>query len=102
MSVGLVLASILSMSLAFASPVPVDTPSMVASYEVSVDKETNIVAFNVTDLSAHVAYAAKQLPDKPKSTVVYTDGLFTANLKAGAFIGATHTTEVGWRTYSLV
>jgi hypothetical protein len=102
MSVGLVIASILLMSVAFANPVPVDNPSTVASYEVSVDKDSNIAAFNVADLSTHVAYTAKQLPDKPKSTVVYTDGLFTANLEAGAFINASHTTEVGWRRYSLV
>jgi hypothetical protein len=104
MSVGLVIASILLMSVAFASPVPVDSPSMVASYEVSVDKDSNIAAFNVADLSTHVAYTAKQLPDKPKSTVVYTDGLFNPSTHSdtGSFINAKHTEEVGWRTYQLV
>jgi hypothetical protein len=102
MSVGLAILSTLLMSVAFANPVPVDNPSTVASYEVGVDKDSKIAVFNVAEPSAHVAYTTKRLPDKPKSTVVYTDGLFTANLEAGAFINASHTKEVGWRTYSLV
>ena len=90
-----------------------DNPSVSVTSE-SVSEKSAFSSFDLTvteavsssvvfiDTSGHVAYTVKQLPNKPLSTVVYTDGLFTANLKAGAFINASHTKEVGWRRYQLV
>ena len=79
----------------------VSKESAVSSFDLMVPEavSSNVLFVNT---SGHVAYTAKRLPDSPLHTVMYTDGLFAPNLEAGLFINASHTKEVGWRTYQLV